>query len=123
MTIFEGTTYFSNVSSPKYQRRHLRLPKERRNMASATYPLLFLGDLDLSSGLCATDILTFSGPRVTRLRTDTLHLWIDLTPAKCAEAMVKNPRVCLFPTTFKPESLPYFFKAPARLDLSSITAC
>src|SRR5271156_2422321 len=68
MIIFEGTAHFSNVSSPKYQRRRLRLPKENRSMASATCPLLFLGDLDLSSGLCHGhfDIL---GPACDRART------------------------------------------------------
>jgi hypothetical protein len=99
--IIEGTAHFSNVSSPKYQRRRLRLPKESRSMASATCPLLFLGDLELSSGLCHGhfDIL---GPARDRARTDTLHLWIDLSPAKCAEAMLKRQRNCLQEATSLP---------------------
>src|SRR5271156_7199276 len=99
MIIFEGTAHFSNVSSPKYQRRRLRLPKESRSMASATCPLLFLGDLDLSSGLCHGhfDIL---GPACDRARTSNAIAY-------------KKPRVCLFPTKFKAELLAYFFKAPA----------
>ena len=55
MIIFEETAHFSNVNSPKYQRRRLRLPKESRSMASATCPLLFPGRFNPSPGLCHGD--------------------------------------------------------------------